>query len=275
MSATTTTLNQPVIIDDSTQPEAIVSDYNGPLVVVAGKGGLNLQAGASSVGGSVVVEGGDNKIAGGPTVASRNGENGGLQGNWFVQTKGGANDVWLATGNDVVMLGGTDTIHAAASNALIEGTGRGTTIDVFVGPGNITVFGGATKGDYIQANGLPTGTDELVGGSGGYNTITAGAGTTTLAGAGRDNLLVAAGADTIRPGNGNDTVSFSILNTSTLQPKDLITDWNKSDTLLLSGYDPTKDIWSKTSLGSVLSLSDGTQITFLNVDPSKVHIVNS
>jgi hypothetical protein len=71
--ATTTTLNQPVIIDDSTQPESIVSDYNGPLIVVSGKGGLNLQAGASSVGGAIVVEGWNNKLAGGPTVASRNG----------------------------------------------------------------------------------------------------------------------------------------------------------------------------------------------------------
>jgi Ca2+-binding RTX toxin-like protein len=275
MSGTTTTLDQLVIIDESTQPKSIVSQYDGPLLVIAGSGGLNFQAGASTVGGAIFVQGGNNTIAGGPTVANRTTANGGLQGDWLVKTGGGENSVWLAGGDAVALLGGNDTIHAASANALIRGTGHGTSLDVFVGPGNITVSGGATRADLIQANGLPTGKDLLVGGSGGNNTITAGSGNTTLVGAGRDNLLEAAGTNVIHPGAGNDTVSFSIANTETLKPDDLIVGWHRSDTLELSGYDPTKQSWSQSTAGSVLTLSDGTQITFTHIVPSRVNIVNS
>jgi hypothetical protein len=276
MSGTTTImLDQPVIIDNSAQPESIVSQYDGPLLLVAGSGGLNFQAGASTVGGSIFVQGGSNTIAGGPTVANRTTANGGLQGNWLVQTGGGQNDVWLGGGNAVVSLGGNDTIHAASDHALIRGTGQGTSLNVFVGPGNITVSGGATQADLIHANGLPTETDLLVGGSGGNNTISAGSGNTTLVGAGHDNLLQAAGTNIIEPGGGDDTVSFSIANTESVKPADLIVGWNQSDTLELSGYDSTEQSWSKVAAGSVLTLSDGTQITFARLDPSQVTVVNS
>ena len=275
MSDTTITRDQPIIIDESNQPKSIVSQYEGPLLVIAGSGGLNFQAGASTVGGAILVRGGDNTISGGTPVANRTTANGGLQGNWLVKTEGGQNDVWLGGGNAVVSLGGNDTIHAASDHALIRGTGNGTSLNVFVGPGNLSVFGGATQADLIHADGLPTGTDILVGGSGGNNTITAGSGNTTLVGAGHDNLLEAAGTNVIHPGAGNDTVSFNIANTASVKPDDLIIGWHQSDTLELSGYDPTKQSWTQGTSGSVLTLSDGTQITFTHINPSHVTIVNT
>jgi Ca2+-binding RTX toxin-like protein len=96
---------------------------------------------------------------------------------------------------------------------------------------------------------LPIGTDLLVGGSGGDNTIAAGSGVTTLFGAGSDNLLVAERTDTIQPGAGNDTLSLSIANTESVKPSDLNVGWNRSDTPSLSGYDPAKQSWSQAQQG--------------------------
>jgi hypothetical protein len=270
----TKVLNQPVITDFSDQPTSIESDYQGQLLVVAGSGGLNFQAGSSTIGGAVFVEGGANTIAGGPVQATRTSANGGLQGNWVVDTGGGQNDVWLATGNDVVLLGGNDTIHAGGQNVLIDGTGAGKSLDVFVGPGNVTVFGGKTSGDLIHADGLPTGTDYLAGGSGGNNTITAGAGTTTLFGGGSYSLIEAAGDDTINPGHGHDTVALSSAVVQAGSNESII-DWKRNDILELQGYDISKNQWSPSPFGSTLTLSDGTSITFEGIHPSKVHIVSS
>jgi len=266
------TYNQPVIVNSATEPVAIKNTYDGPLVVLSGTGGIDFQAGNSTIGGAVFVEGGQNTIAGGPTAANRTSLNGGLQGNWLVDTEGGESSVWFASGDNVAMLGGNDTIHAGGASALVIGTGHRTTLDVFVGPGDVTVQGGQTKADYIRADGLPSGNDLLVGGSGGHNTITAGAGVTTIAGAGSDNMVFVSGTDTIRPGNGHDTVVFDDSMMQNVAKQDLIVGWKSSDTAELVGYDPSHTSLSNWVLGAVLTLPNGTTVTFAAVSSNEVHL---
>jgi Ca2+-binding RTX toxin-like protein len=103
-----------------------------------------------------------------------------------------------------------------------------------------------------------------------------------IGGSGNDDLAAGNGADTLTGGSGSNEFVFyqPVINGSA--PHDTITDFNASDVAYLVGYssnEASQDLVSAVSSGgnTTLTLSDNTQITFLDVSSASAlrgHVVS-
>ena len=225
-------------------------------------------------------------------------------GNNEITIGGGAASIGAAGNNDVTLThsavvtvsgGGNDTVHAAAgtevdqlgnSNLNFVGQGNDT---IFLGSGNdtitdagaATVYGGAANFSFTGG----TGDEQVVAGTGNA-TVTAGSGDATLIGGSGDNLFTAGsgstkilaggggGHDTFIGGTGTDTMSglgaasnVFEFDTAHAGGSHTITDFTEGrDKIDLAGYDSAAALASATTGGgnTILTLSDGTQITLTN-----------
>ncbi len=191
------------------------------------------------------------------------------------------------------------TVVAGAGDAILYGgpSGGGT---YFVGSGAFLLDGGSGNSTVVGLRGVASGAVlfaenggamNLVGDSNG-NLLVAGAGSATLngggafgnnwyyAGTGNDRIAAGAGADTIVAGPGTDTLVggagltvFDINAAVAAGGQELISKWTNSDQLWLIGYGaatgasglPAGATLSDMQGSAVLSLPDGTRITFQNV----------
>src|SRR5271166_185918 len=184
----------PAIVVNTSTPVTVTGAPSqvAPYSVIGGEGGLTFFGEGSSLGGSIFLGGGLNTITGtvNQTIAPDS-TNGGLVGDWTIGTGGtdvGDSDViQLASGNDTLTVGANDTVATGASTTLITASNAATT--VFLGTGNVTYYGGSGSGDLILGNGVATGTDLIMLGTGGNGTVVAGSGNTTLVGGGDGDLL--------------------------------------------------------------------------------------
>ena len=218
--ATTTNYALPnsytAVINNASNPVTITAGASpsGALSVIGGTGGTTFFAG-SSVGGSIALGGGTNLIAG---SASLNGAidstNGGLTGNWNVDVgstaPGASNQVYLASGDDVVNFGAGDTINAGGAHVLgAEYSTAAANSTFFIGSGDSTVFGLGSADLAILGNNAAGGGVYVLG-TGGNGVAVAGENNTTLVGGGGGDLLFAnsaPGAQAILfAGAGNETL---------------------------------------------------------------------
>jgi Ca2+-binding RTX toxin-like protein len=138
-------------------------------------------------------------------------------------------------------------------------------------PGGATIFG--TSGHdvtYLGAGNLlyaaTAGSETLnAAGSSGTNALFAvGSANASIMGGSGTNLYDAgAGADTFTGGSGSNTYFFLAANTA--GSHDFITGLSSTDAVGLIGYDSTASSISVANGSATLTLSDKTQITFLNV----------
>lgn len=229
--------------------------------LVGGAGGQLL--GTSAIGnGSATILGG----TGADTVVAAAGNN--------VLTAGAGNNlIGIVGGNNQIYAAGNDTVIAGGGNATI-GAGTGDTLINVVGGSNL-VIGGSGNSTIAAAAGNNT----LFGGSG-NTTIAGGAGNNLLIGstsktgnavlggfAGDDSMIGGVGNDTLFGGTGNDIFVFSTVFGA---GKHVIGDFTAgSDLIAVQGYGLTADqVAAKVTVSggnSVISLSDGTQITIAGV----------
>ncbi len=142
------------------------------------------------------------------------------------QAPGGAT-VFGTAGHDVTYLGGgTLLFGAGAGNETLNAAQSTGTNDVFaVGSASVSVVGGA-----------------------GTNLYDAGS-----------------GSDTFTGGSGSNTYFFLAVNTAGVGAHDYITNLSNADAVGLIGYNSAKSSISIANGSTTLTLSDKTEITFLNV----------
>ena len=132
---------------------------------------------------------------------------------------------------------------------MINYAGQGTVFGVYqAGAGNETLNAAKSYGAVLASGSSLSGSsDQLIGGLG-NDTLVGGVGTTTLTGGAGQNVF----EFTKVLGGGSATV----------------TDFTSSDSVVLQGYGGTVPTPTASGSNTILSLSDGTKITFLNVSTS-------
>ena len=174
-----------------------------------------------------------------------------------------SNDLFFVGGGQFILAGGSGNQTVVGTtgfsgNAVIFSEGGGSVVlfgntdgnELVAGAGNVTLnAGGASGGEVFFAG---TG-DDLIVGSSGTNFI--------QAGPGNDTLVGGTGVNVFQVGHGVATGG-----------SELIANWNAADHLYLPGYGaaganglPAGAAITVVNGSAVLSLDDGTQITFLGV----------
>ncbi|MBV9756452.1 MAG: hypothetical protein JO047_05305 [Alphaproteobacteria bacterium] len=192
----------------------------------------------------------------------------------------GSNVIWGNTGSNGLYFVGTGSFTAVGQNesqTIVGGQSShaadlfglsGANVNLFspvngneliAGPGNVTLNGAGSSGNDAYFAGAGTGSaDSIVAGSG-NNTLVAGPGSNTLVGGTGANVFE---VDKNAAGGGTN----------------FLVNWNSNDKLVLSGYGagkhgglPPGTHHSVVGGSEVLTLSDGTKITFVGVS----HVPNS
>jgi Ca2+-binding RTX toxin-like protein len=247
----------PVVVFGSGDPdEKILSGSSTDLSFIAPTGS-----------GTVVAGGGNNFLfTGGPGNWSLNTGN----GDDFIAALGtGNNTVAAGTGHNTIALGagsnfvnslGSDTIIATGGTTTINAAGGGADF-VQGGASNVFFVGGASGSTVFGGSG----SDTLFGGSGNDYLVASSTTSTLNGGAGADTIVASSGADTVLSVDSTDVLSFikgqaGGSETVLVAPSDVH--------ISLSNYGPGEAaaaIAGQTSNGAggtVLTLSDGTKITF-------------
>jgi Ca2+-binding RTX toxin-like protein len=247
--------------------------------------------------------GDDDAVRGGNMIVVPLGDN----GNWLIET-GGGNDtisalgggnntigagaghnlIRLGSGQDSVESSGNDTVYGGTGSETIDATsaqrdvihGGASQLLYFAGSGPTTIFGGT--GSVTTTGG--TGREEIHGGLAGNNSIVAGSGPATLfgggngdqliGGSGKDEFVAGVGNSTLTAGSGQDDFEFR---RSMVGGNVLIQDFKQGiDHIDLDGYgdranqNAVATQMHPTPTSTMVTLSDGTKITFADVTSLKV-----
>ncbi len=168
-------------------------------------------------------------------------------------------------GQDIVYLSGTkNTLTSNGTDGVLVG-GPSTVTAAAGGMDDITLLKGASLS---FVNGSATAVDSITGAA---NTTVAVAGmghTSVTAGAGPESFVVdtAAGNVTLNAGLQADDVFSFVKDTATGSNRTLVVNFAAGDQVLLHGYTGYNvTTLTGTQSGSLLALSDGSQVTFNNV----------
>ncbi|MGD0102874.1 MAG: hypothetical protein ABSC06_02415 [Rhodopila sp.] len=164
----------------------------------------------------------------------------------------GMNSIVGGTGGLLLGAYGNNSVTGQAPNgATIFGT-DGSNVN-YSGAGNL-IYAAVSGNETLNAAGS-TGTDAL---------FAVGPSNASIAGGGGTNLYDAgAGADTFTGGTGSNTYFFLAANTA--GSHDFVTNLSASDAVGLIGYDPAVSTVTVANGSATLTLSDNTEITFVNV----------
>jgi Ca2+-binding RTX toxin-like protein len=219
-------------------------------------------------------------------------------GNNLFFVGGSANDqnVVNSYGNDTIAVGaGTSTITSYGANPVVSG-GSGSLVYIGSSPGAPTISGGSGTetlfgGDgqnitYTDGSSTTPGANILVAGAGNETLNAAGAsygvqmgigpGSVTMTGSTGDDIFYGgSGAATITGNGGSDTYIFGDI-AGHMGGNVTITDWSSSDLFETSGLGATaaQDALNAATVSggnTVLTLPDGSTITFLNTTPDQIH----
>ena len=216
---------------------------------------------------------------------------------FFTDSPGGENDINSFGGNDTIVAGqgsvtvttyGADpTIQGGSGQLVYEGGAPGAPT-IAGGTGQETLFAGAGQDlTYVDGSNTTAGANIMAAGAG-NETLDAGAasyGVDLAAGKGSDVLIGSNGDDIFFGGSGFATMTgnggsdaFIFGNTAGhTGGTDIITDFNSSDNFVLCGYgdNAAQNALNAASVSggsTVVTLSDNTTITFLNVaSPGSIH----
>ncbi len=221
---------------------------------------------------------------------------GGSGNNYFnVGSVGGTNDLVSNGNNDTIVAGaGNVTVNTFGTNPQITGgvgnlvylgsTAGNPTITGATGTGMETLFGGAGQNiTYLDNSGGSTPGSAILAAGSGNETLNAGGsniGVQLAAGIGSVDMIGSKGPDTFYGGagyatmtgnGGNDLFVFGATPAGHQGGTDIITDFNSSDTFLLSGYGSNAAATAfadatVTGGNSFVKLSDGTSIEFLGIN---------
>jgi Ca2+-binding RTX toxin-like protein len=163
-----------------------------------------------------------------------------------------SNSIVGGTGGVLVGAGATDTITGQASGgATVFGT-SGSDV-TYLGAGGLLYAAGVGSETLNAAT--STGTNDL---------FAVGSGNVSIVGGTNTNLYDAgAGSDTFTGGGGSNTYFFLAQNTAGAH--DFVTNLASNDVVGLIGYNPAESTITVANGSATLTLSDKTQITFLNV----------
>ena len=280
-------------VDETSSASGIaIGPGSGAASVTVGGGATTIYGGSGSL--SADVTGNDARIglANGASAITLAGSG--------AEIFGGSNTLSvddLGTGDTIAGSSGSATVTAAGSNAVI--VGGGGSMQLIGGTNNATVYGGTGSTTVTGAAGPMT----LYGGAGGVINVNGGAGLITyqagpgsetlnaagntggavidggidasghdllIGGSGNDSLFAGTGSDTFTGGSGSNEFVFyqSVINGAS--PHDVITDFSSNDVVYLAGYgvgaaSNALSAASSSNGATTLTLSDNTQITFLDV----------
>lgn len=201
------------------------------------------------------------------------------EGDVFASKESGT--LTFVAARDATVLGGSGsaTIHGGTGGGLFVGGTSGNN-SMTAGEGATTLIGGGA-GDILYANGRvgdmlvagPGNTTLIGGASSGDNTYKLGSGDDLVQGGplGRETIIAGGGDDTVFGGGFN---TYSFINDLTTGGTMLITDfWTGFDHVHVEGYEGGVDAvlasQMRTETGTTVTLSDGTQISFLGLDELK------
>ncbi|MCW3475745.1 beta strand repeat-containing protein [Limobrevibacterium gyesilva] len=265
----------------------------GPNTVAAGEGSMTVTGGGglflagTSGGNSVGATGGAATIVGGgagDVLALGTGASGVIFGGSGAETLSsaasvgeatlvagtGPTDVRTGTGQSIVFLGAGDAQVASNGADTIVGGGGAATITA--GSGGVLTFVGTGQLNFINGDGAAT----VVGGTGAATLFGGAGGGVFLGGTGSDLMIGGAGTSILVAGEGADTLQggsgltlFAFINGRS-GGSDVIADWDPTHhSVALAGYaagEAAIALANATHAGgnTIVALSDGTQITFLN-----------
>lgn len=217
-----------VVAADNSNSKVINSNAGGTLVAVTGAGKATLQGSA-----------GDNQFT--------TGVNGQDQ-----VTLGGLTNSLASNGADTVTVGGPSTIMASA-----------------YGSDNISLTSGTTL-QFIN-NSAASVLDSITGASGATVSVSGAGQTSVTSGTGPETFYVDTSAGNVTLNGGNqttDTFEFA-RNATNASAQDVVSNFATGDKVLIHNYSSYGVAASPGNpAGSVLVLSDGSQITFTNLSPA-------
>ena len=186
------------------------------------------------------------------------------------------------------VLGGTGAESlTAGSGGIVYGANTDSSATVNSGTGGVTIFGG--PGDSVSLTGsfgTAAKPDYLIAGSG-NETLNASASSSPnffadipgtvaasvamIGGSGNDTMLAGAGAGSVTMTGGAGSNVFAFFKQAAGGAKDVVTDFNSSDSVYIEGYASTGSaaaLLQSATVGTggvTLTLSDGTSVTFSNL----------
>ncbi|MGA7799863.1 MAG: calcium-binding protein [Gammaproteobacteria bacterium] len=261
--------------------------YSNGSATLAGGGGSNLLWAANSDPNLLISNGiSDTIVAGaGPDTAAVYGTNALIFGGSGSLVVGAGNNATIAagTGAETIFGGSSDVVFGDHSSGILFVGGAGSASIVGSDQSATTVFGSDgsninfySVGSLGAAMAAGAGNETLNAGlSDTNNTLAGGSGADTLiGGSGNDVLWAGVGGDTMTGGAGSNAFNFVDHHAGSNY---VITDFTSNDVVNLIGYGAnaaTNALDSATTSGgsSVISLSDSTQITFLDV--TKLNLSN-
>jgi len=186
---------------------------------------------------------------------------------------GSAALTFFGSSSAATILGGSST------NSIVGGTGgvlfgsEGNDTVVGTAPGGATIFGTANhevtylgNGPLLYAAGAGNETLNAAGSTGPNDLFAVGSGNASIIGGAATNLFDAgAGSDTFTGGAGSNTYFFLAENTGGAGNHDFVTNLSSTDAVGLIDYNPAASSIAVANGSSTLTLSDKTQITFVNV----------
>jgi serralysin len=268
----------------------------GSGTVVAGSGD-NLIGTPTSGGGNYLFVGGDGNdtftaFSGNDTISPGGGSNlvGLANGNDSVGLSGTNDTVVASSGNDTITTTGYDAALIFGGSGQLNFVNGSAPSTVVGGTGSETIQGGVGGGLF---QGGSAGDNSITGGAGAATIFGGGSGDTLAAGGSLGDVLVAAsgnetltsadsqGLDTMYGGSGSDAMiaglggdlmdggpgamnfefTMGLTNASSTYN---VFNYHAGDTVTLSGYSGTPEFASAGG-NTVLSLSDGTKVTFVGV----------
>jgi len=256
-----------------------VDAATGPLTVTGGSGSASVQGGsgmASITGGSaghnlLQAGSGNTTLTGGGSGDTLIGGSGSdvmiMQANSTAFAGSGSTSIFGADGGNVIGGSGSDVLVSGGGNEMFSaGTGSTT---IFGGSGSDSMAGGAS-GQTLMVGG--SGSEQFVGGAG-ITTVFGGNGTDAFfSGQGTMTVIEGNGADTARIGSGTTMVYgglgtdvYDIVNGDAGGAAVIAGFKVGTDQIGLYGYGPSAPQTSVIGGNTVLSLSDGTNITLLGV----------
>jgi Ca2+-binding RTX toxin-like protein len=199
----------------------------------------------------------------------------------------GQSTVYASAGAATVNAGSGSTTVDGGSGSLLFTAGSSSNDSVTAGSGNTSIIGGSGGSDtYVGGTGsfsvtlTGASTDDEVTGTSGNTTVDASASTGPLQittnplgnsgtlvatlGTGADTVIGGSGSSVITAGSGHDVFGFV---NGYSGGSETISGFNALDNLAFKGYTaPPTEQYDGSSKTDIMTLSDGTKITFLNVD---------
>jgi hypothetical protein len=180
-----------------------------------------------------------------------------------VMTAAATNTVAVGSGGLLVASGGDDTVTGSAGSGAATLFGSSGNVLTYTSPGTVLYAAGAGNETLNASGSTGNGTYFASPTSGSNDVIFGGSGTNIFVAGAGSNIFIA----------GSGTNVFDFLASNTAGNADFISNLTAADTVNLIGYNPAQTKVSTSGGSTTLTLSDKTQISFIDVAslPASIH----